>query len=212
VNNTPPENDAKETGRTEAFSDGVIAIAITLLVLEIRVPMPESLEGRGLLVALAEEWPSYLAFLTSFLTVLIMWVNHHRMFTLIKRVDHNFLILNGLLLMGISLVPFTSALLDRYIGQPDQQVAAAVYAAVFTVIAIFFNVLWRYASYKNRLIDRKSDPAWVEAINRQYRFGPLMYLAAFGVAFFSFELSVIITIALAVFFALPARSDEIVRS
>ncbi len=83
----------KETGRLEAFSDGVFAIAVTLLVLELRVPLPGSLrEGERLLDALLHEWPAYLAFVTSFATILIVWVNHHNLFKLINRTDHYFLL------------------------------------------------------------------------------------------------------------------------
>jgi uncharacterized membrane protein len=107
---TPQE---KETGRIEAFSDGVFAIAITLLVLEIKVPSHETAESSGLTSALFALYPSYLAFLASFATILVMWVNHHRIFNLIRRSDRAFLYWNGLLLLLISFVPFPTALLAR---------------------------------------------------------------------------------------------------
>jgi uncharacterized membrane protein len=98
-----------DTARTEAFSDGVFAIAITLLVLDIKVPhdLPEN---TSLLRALLNQWPIYMAFLTSFATIGIMWLNHHRMFRYIRRVDHWFLVLNGLLLLGVTFVPFPTSL------------------------------------------------------------------------------------------------------
>src|SRR5690349_429038 len=108
------QRDEKETGRVEAFSDGVIAIAITLLVLDIKVPTGLGEEG-GLLDALLRQWPVYLAFFNSFATIGVMWINHHRLFTQIKRIDHTLLLLNALLLMAISLVPFSSALLSEYL-------------------------------------------------------------------------------------------------
>src|SRR3954465_1296385 len=87
------------TARLEAFSDGVFAIAVTLLVLELRVPLPDSLpEGTTLGQALRHEWPAYLAFITSFTTLLIVWVNHHNLFRLIERTDHALLLINGFLL------------------------------------------------------------------------------------------------------------------
>ena len=105
----PPILDSKDTARTEAFSDGVFAIAITLLVLDIKVPqeLPESVR---LGTALLQLWPSYLAFLTSFVTIGIMWINHHRLFTLIKRSDHWLLQLNGLLLLEDTFLPFPTAI------------------------------------------------------------------------------------------------------
>jgi uncharacterized membrane protein len=211
-------NEAKETGRVEAFSDGVIAIAITLLVLDMKVPR-DLPEAASLLGALLAQWPSYFAFATSFATIGIMWINHHRMFSLIQRADQLLLVLNGLLLMCITVVPFPTSLLAEYLGESPERTAALVYSGTFFVTAIVFNVLWRYASHKNRLIDPRSDPAAVRGISRQYAFGPLVYLAAFILAFFSATASLALNLLLAVFFAIPgsrlgsadrsARSGEI---
>lgn len=208
-----PTNDLKETGRLEAFSDGVIAIAITLLALDIHVPSHEEAEAAGgLLRALLQNWPNYLAFITSFLTILIMWVNHHRLFKMFKRADHILLMLNGFLLMGITVVPFTSALLAEYIANgADAQVAATVYAAVFVVIALCFNRVWFYAAEKRRLIDPAVPQEWVEAVNRAYRFGPLLYVVAGLLALVHVALGVGLIFALAVFYALPTRSGERVQ-
>ena len=206
-------DDVKETGRTEAFSDGVIAIAITLLALEVRVPTHEATEAAGGLAnALLEDWPSYFAFITSFLTILIMWVNHHRMFKMFKRTDHVFLMLNGLLLLGISLTPFTSALLAEYLTHgEDAKIGAIVYAGVFVGIAVCFNVLWRYAANKRRLIDPKVPQEWVDAVSKAYRFGPLLYLAAALLALIHVALSVGLIAGLAIFYALPSRSGETIK-
>jgi uncharacterized membrane protein len=203
-------DDEKDTRRTEAFSDGVFAIAITLLALEIRVPTHEETEAAGsLLRALLNHWPSYFAFFTSFLIILIMWVNHHRLFKMFRHTDHIFLLLNGLLLMGISLVPFTSALWAEYIDdEHDAQVATIVYAAVFVLTAVFFNALWRYASYKRRLIDPGVPQEWVDAVSRAYRFGPLFYAAAGLLSLVHVALGAGLILALAIFFALPSRAGE----
>ena len=197
-------NQSKETGRVEAFSDGVIAIAITLLVLDIKVPR-DLPEAASLLGALLAQWPSYFAFATSFATIGIMWINHHRMFSLIQRADQMLLVLNGLLLMCITFVPFPTSLLAEYLGEPEQRTAALVYSGTFVVTAIMFNLLWRYASYKNRLIDPRSDPAAVRGISGQYAFGPLLYLAAFILAFVSATASLALNMLLAVFFAIPGK-------
>ena len=165
-----------ETGRVEAFSDGVFAIAITLLILEIRVP--ES-AGHGTLGrALAHLWPSYLAFLASFMTIGVMWLNHHRLFTLINKNDDGLIALNLLLLMGITWIPFPTGLLAEHLRGPDERVAAVVYAASFVVIAIAFNIMWRYAVHA-KAVDEHAD---VPAITRQYALGPLMYAALVGIA------------------------------
>jgi TMEM175 potassium channel family protein len=197
-------NDAAETGRIEAFSDGVFAIAITLLVLDLKVPSP-SAHGPGLAAILLRQWPSYLAFATSFAFIGIMWINHHRLFTLIRRSDHTLLLLNGLLLFGVTAVPFPTALLAAYIGHRDERVAAMVYSGTYVVIAIAFNLLWRYASYQNRLLDRRADPRAINAIHKAYAYGPLLYVIAFGLAILSVPASLGMNIALAIFFVLPTR-------
>lgn len=198
---------ASETARVEAFSDGVFAIAITLLILEIRVPTHDALAERGvpLARALLEQWPSYFAFLTSFLTIGIMWLNHHRLFTLIRRADHTLILLNLLLMLGVTFVPFPTALLAEHLTGPDAHIAAAVYSGTFVGVAIVFNVLWRYAATGMRLIGRDVDPGAVDAQTKQYVFGPVVYLAAFLLAWVSVMASVALNFAIALFFALPPR-------
>jgi uncharacterized membrane protein len=194
----------RETGRVEAFSDGVFAIAITLLVLDLRTPNAPS--NARLAGALVSQWPQYLGFLTSFATIGIMWINHHRLFTLIGRVDHTLLILNTLLLLGITFVPYPTGLMAAYISVPGEQTAVFVYTGTFTVIAVVFNLLWRHASRGRRLLDSEADHEAVDAITRQYRWGPVYYLASFLMAIFSPTVAVLFTLGLAVYFALPGPS------
>ncbi len=199
--------EEKETGRIETFSDGVFAIAITLLVLDIKVPHHiQSLPFYTRLIdALLQQWPAYLAYLISFVTILIMWVSHHRLFNYIKRSDDTFLFLNGLLLLFVTFVPFPTALLSEYIRSEDAHIASAIYSGTYLAVAIVFNLLWRYASSRNRLLDRKSDPCFVGAISRQYMFGPPLYLLALVLSFFSVAASVGMCFALAIFFALTGK-------
>jgi uncharacterized membrane protein len=198
--------DEKETGRVEAFSDGVFAIAITLLILDVHVPhdLPET---TTLGEALLKQWPSYLAFLTSFALIGIMWINHHKLFTLIKRSDHLLLVFNSLLLLGSTVVPFTTSLLAEYIGHSDQRVAAMVYMGNFFVIAIFFNLLWRYAAHDHRLLAPGVSEDEVHSINRAYTLGPPVYLLCFAIAYFSVPLALGMTIALVIFYALPLGAN-----
>ena len=156
------------TGRIEAFSDGMFAIAMTLLVLDLKVPKETPL-GRGLLA----QWPVYASYLVSFATVLVMWVNHHRIFRVIHRADHALLLLNGLLLMFVTLVPFSTALLAEHIRGDEARLAAIAYCAEFEMIAISYNVLWRYARSGDRLLSARSNRALVAAIDAQYRPGPV---------------------------------------
>lgn len=194
------QEDTKETGRLEAFSDGVFAIAITLLVLNLPVSQPFP-TGNAAWVYLFKLWPQYLAYVLSFVTILIMWANHHLIFRLIRRTNQFFLMLNGLLLMCITFLNFPTGLLGTSLSHGDPAVAALIYNGTFVVIAVLFNILWRYAAHNGRLLDTHADPAMVQTIHRQYRFGPLFYLVAFVAAFFSAGLSIGIDLALAVYFA-----------
>lgn len=195
----------KETGRIEAFSDGLFAFAITLLILDLKVPRGLG-SGIELRYALLQEWPSYLGYLTSFLTIGIMWVNHHRMFNLIRRADDGLLLVNLLFLLGITFVPFPTALLAEYLDTPAARSAAALYSLTYIGIAILFNVLWRYAAHNGRLLGRHADRAQAAAITRAYNVGPFMYLVSFVAAFFSPGLSAGLNLAYAVFWALPSQN------
>jgi uncharacterized membrane protein len=193
----------KETGRAEAFSDGIFAIAMTLLVLDLKVPREVS-GPEGLLPAITRQWPTFAAYLTSFATILVMWVNHHMLFNNIRRVNTAFLFLNGLLLLFITFVPFPTALVSEYVRRPEARTAAAIYAGTYVALAIVFNVLWRYAAAGRRLLDPRCTRAQVAAINRQYAFGPVLYAAAFVLAFWSVPASLCLCMGLALFFALTA--------
>jgi uncharacterized membrane protein len=202
TNDSHAQSDEKETGRVEAFSDGLFGIAVTLLVLEIRVPPPETLPaGAHLLDLLAQQWPAYIAYVVSFLIISIMWINHHNLFKVIRRTDNLFLLLNALLLMMITFLNFPTALLADYLQQPDAQVAALVYAGTMVVISLLYNLVWRYAAWNNRLLDKSTDPAFVRSINRGYLLGPTLYSAAFLLAFVNVWLSLAVQFFLAVFFA-----------
>ena len=209
--------DEKETGRLEAFSDGVFAVAITLLVLNIKIPgidLPSNKlpNDHDLWISLRDGWPMLAAYGTSFATIGIMWLNHHRLFIHIKRTNTVLLLLNLLLLLIIVFIPVPTALLAEYFVKLDQHAAAIVYSGTFFILACCFNLLWRYASYHNRLIGKDADARSVAAISRQYLFGPLTYLIAFGLAFSNTPASIIFNFALALFFALPARPPRQVAS
>ena len=208
----------RELGRLDAFSDGVFAIAITLLVLTIQVPDPASLGNHSLASALLHNWPVYVAYIVSFIFVLIMWVNHHNMFKAIARVDHGLLLFNGALLLFVTLVPFPTALLAqylKYLTTRDASTAAAVYNGLFMAIAVVFNLLWGYIVRHQDLLRVRPDEATVMSITRRYRFGPLLYLVALLVGFVYVPASIALSLGLAIFFALPhqpkppARPDTI---
>ncbi|MEZ4670276.1 MAG: TMEM175 family protein [Anaerolineae bacterium] len=133
--------EISETNRLEAFSDGVFAIAITLLVLEIRLPHVEATEGGHLASDLLALWPTYLAYIISFITIGIMWINHHAVFKMIHRTDRTLIFLNALLLMVITFLNFPTVVLSEYLQSPDGNVAAVFYSGTLFIIAILYNVL-----------------------------------------------------------------------
>jgi uncharacterized membrane protein len=165
------------TNRLETFADGVFAIAATLLVLEIQLPGGDV--GHGL----RELWPSYFAYALSFLSIGIMWVNHHVVLTFIREADRAFLFINLFLLMAIAFVPFPTEVFAEHLLKEGARDAALAYGATFIVIALFFQVFWQYA-YR-RLLRPDADRREVSGINRSYLPGVPLYVVATLVAFAS---------------------------
>ncbi|HEX6491401.1 MAG TPA: TMEM175 family protein [Gaiellaceae bacterium] len=193
--------EPNETARIEAFSDGVFAIAITLLILEIHVPSRHHAEGLG--HELLRIWPSYLGYLTSFLTIGVMWINHHHVFSLIGRADRTMLLLNTLLLMLIAFVPFPTAVLADFVETGGARAAVALYGATLTATAIVFFVWWRYASTGRRLIGAQVPQDDLDDITRAYTPGALLYGGSTALAFIQPWVSAAAYLGIAVFYALP---------
>ena len=209
----PPGNGRRDTfevnepGRVEAFSDSVFAIAATLLVLTLRVPATHSSDA-ALWHALLARWPTDVAFVISFLSILLMWSNHHGLFNVIQRVDRTFLLLNGLLLLGITATPFTTTLLADNLGHPSERVGALVYSGVLLFVALAFNALWLYASRERRLLAPEITAAHIGAVTRQFAFGPAAFALAFVLAFASAKVSVAVLVAIEIFYAIPSRATR----
>src|SRR5690348_7099607 len=131
-----------ESARVEAFSDAVMAIAITLLVLDIHIP---DTSEHGLGYGLAHQWPSYAAYVLTFLVIGIMWVNHHAMFEQVVAVDRALLVCNIVLLLGIAFLPFPTSLVATFVRHGnDGRVATAVYSITMTLIGCGYLLLWWY--------------------------------------------------------------------
>src|ERR687885_75583 len=159
-----------ETGRLETFSDGVFAIAITLLVLLFETPELHAEESLG--HVLLHQWPSYVSYVVSFVTIGIIWVNHHTIFRHVARTDRVFLFVNVLFLMCVAFIPYPTAVVARFVREADDARAAALlYGITLTATALFFNLLWRYASRGNRLLAADADRREVTGITRSYRPG-----------------------------------------
>jgi len=194
------------TNRVEAFSDGVIAVAITLLVLTITVPEPA--HGESLLHALLRHWPQFAAYVTSFLTIGIIWINHHAMLARLREVDHSILILNLLLLMTVVILPFATELLARYLrDRSSQRTAAAVYAGAFLLMAIMFSIFNRHILMRRaNLLELPLGLQERRAIFWRAASGVIPYALATALAAVSAYVTLAICAALAVFYALPVAS------
>ncbi|MDX6361469.1 TMEM175 family protein [Streptomyces sp. NPDC058274] len=188
-----------ESGRVEAFSDGVFAIAITLLILEIKVP--EVGEHGGLWHALGGQWPSYAAYVVSFLVIGIMWINHHQVFRHVARVDRTLMFLNLLVLMVVAAVPWPTAMLAEYLREDEaSHVAAAVYSLVMVAMALAFQALWWHLTRTGHLFDARVDVEGARRTRVRFALGSLAYPAAVALAFVSAPLTLAVHGLIAVYY------------
>jgi len=185
--------------RLEAFADGIFAIAATLLTLNLAVTEGHPL-GHELLII----WPQYAAYAISFVTIGIIWINHHTVMHQIAHVDRTFLTLSVLFLAVIAFIPFPTRLLAQHIQDDGAQAAALLYGSTLTLTAVFFNVIWRYAAWGRRLLRQDAEEKAVQGISRSYALGPPIYLAATVVAFKSPVASAALFGALAIFYTLES--------
>jgi uncharacterized membrane protein len=194
------------TARLETFSDGVFAVAATLLVLEFTVNHHSKSDlGQQLL----DLWPAYLAYVTTFITIGIIWINHHHTVSLLGRIDRTMLFINNLLLLTIVFLPFATRLvaddLNHDFHPGDEKAAVLAYSATFVVMALLHLVWWEYARHNRRLISEDTPDAALRAVDRAYFPGVPMYGTVFVVAFFSPLAAVIMTLAIAAFY-LPSAA------
>ena len=195
--------------RLEAFSDGVIAVAITLLALDLHVPNPA---GAGTLAHnLGEQWPNYAAYVVSFLTIGIIWINHHAMLQRVVSVDHAILLHNLLLLMTIVVLPFSTALMAEYLkASHGQKLAAGVWSGSFLVMSIAFFAMQRHLLIaKQHLLHDHLTPELRSWVLRRNAVGLLPYAIATLAATLSPYLTLAICAAVAVFYALPAATSDV---
>jgi uncharacterized membrane protein len=195
------------TNRLEAFSDGVIAVAITLLVLGITVH-PAAHEGLG--HALGRNWPQYAAYVTSFMTIGIIWINHHAMISRLREADHSILILNLVLLMTIGVLPFATDLMATYLRNAHgRSIAAAVYGGSFLLMAVAFATLNRHILLNRAHMLRTELPLQERRyVLRRSVLGLAPYLLAAVLAPVSAYVTLGICAVLAVYYAFPAASGQ----
>ena len=194
------------TNRLEAFSDGVIAVAITLLILDIKVPSQDTPET--LLHSLLIDWPHYAAYVVSFLTIGIIWINHHAMIGRLQQADHSILILNLLLLMAIVLLPFTTELMAAYLrASSGESLAAGLYSGSLLLMSVLFSVLNRHILLARAHMMRVELPlAERRRVLSRAVAGLIPYLIATILAILSPYATLAICGAVAVFYALPIAS------
>jgi uncharacterized membrane protein len=190
------------TARLETFADGVFAIAATLLILNVDAQVSEDVHDLG--GRLLHIWPSYLAYAVSFVTIGIMWMNHHTMMGQVDRTDRRFLLANIGLLMCIAFVPFPTRVVAEHVRAEGSRDAALLYGFTMVATAIMFSVTWFYASVGQRLLRRDFDPGVVAGISRSYLPGPWVYLGATLIAFASPTTSVVLFMATALAYVLES--------
>jgi uncharacterized membrane protein len=195
--------------RIEAFSDAVIAVAITLLALDLHVPDPA---GPGSLAhRLGEQWPNYAAYVISFLTIGIIWINHHAMLQRLVSVDHAILVLNLLLLLTIGVLPFSTALMAEYLNASHgQNLAAVVYGGSFLLMSLAFFAMQRHLLItKQHLLREHLTPEVRQAVLRRNAMGLLPYAVATVGGIVSPFLTLAICAGVAVFYALPRTTFDV---
>ena len=186
------------TTRLETFSDGVFAIAATLLILDVKLTDHGSVSHQ-----LVHAWPSYAAYAISFFTLGIVWVNHHTVFAQIARVDRTFLFINVVFLMVIALTPFPTRVLAEHMR--DQSKAAGfAYGVTYTAMAICYGALWFYAAVGRRLIAEDADPRTVSGISRSFAPGSVVYLVATLSSLLSAYLAIVLYATIALFYVLES--------
>lgn len=194
------------TGRIEAFSDGVFAIAITLLIIEIGVPRVDREGSLG--DELLDLWPSYAAYVLSFVTIGIYWVNHHSFLRLFHATTHFFLMLNVWFLMAIAFLPFPTAVLGEYMKDGEhRQAAVSLYSAGLLFPAVGWGLVWFYGQYRG-LLDDSLHPNYIRFANWQYTFSVFVYAVAFAISFVSAWAALGLCAAITAVYIFPPRRPQ----
>ena len=178
-------DETESTSRIEAFSDGIFGVAITLLAIDLKAPALETISNHHLLDSMLERWPEYLAVLSSFASVLLMWMSHHEVFKKVAKVDVSLMLANGLLLLLIIGVPYPTSIMSRYILTDAGQYAAAFFAGYCVLVNGAFRLLWYVVSHKHRLLKRSVTQKTVTTFTKAMSMGVPAYLVIALFAFIS---------------------------
>jgi uncharacterized membrane protein len=191
--------------RIEALADGVFAVAMTLLVLDIKVPeLQGPLAATELPAKLLALWPKFLTYLISFVILGVYWVGHHVQLSFIRRADRPLLWITILFFLWVALVPFSTALLSEY---PRAQIAIAIYGANLIAIGLTLALHWWYATAENRHVDPDTHPSLVRGAMKRTLMAPCVYVIAIALSFFRTDLSLVLYALVPVLYILPGRID-----
>ncbi|HLG38679.1 MAG TPA: TMEM175 family protein [Chitinophagaceae bacterium] len=182
-NHSAEMQQQKETLRIETFSDGVFCIAVTLLSIEIGVEVKEGMKDKDLLHALWEKWPICLAYVISFVNVLLAWIGHHGLFKMLRRSDNAIMITNGILLMLVALVPFPTKTLGMFLQSGALKTAVIFYTAYFVLISLAFRLLWHAAASKRERLVHGITDNQIRQTTRNENIGLICNIIIMGVAF-----------------------------
>jgi uncharacterized membrane protein len=198
------------THRIEALADGVFAIVMTLLILEIEVPdLPRETGSADLTGALLVLWPKFLSYVISFVTLGVYWVAHHLHFHTIKRADRVLLWINILFLMAIGLVPFSTALLGEYYRVPA---AVAAYGANMMAVGLILHSHWWYATRNRRLVNPDIEERFVRSVSHVILLGPAVYLVAMALGWISTTLALVLYLLVNLIYILPGGAHFYLRA
>ena len=189
--------------RVEALTDGIFAVAMTLLILDVKVPI--GAHATGLAHELLALWPKCLSYLISFVMLGVYWVGHHAQFHLIRHTNRILLWINILFMMTISFVPFSTALLSTY---PHERLAILVYGGNLILIGLILYGHWSYATRGRRLVDRELDARVIRFAGRRVLIGPALFALAIAASFFTTALSLVMFLCAPLVYLAPGKIDR----
>lgn len=199
---------SRDTDRVEAFSDAVIAVALTLMAVELLQFNPSGAADTDLVSRLQQEWRAFLAYVITFAVVGQIWLAHHNSWRYIVRVDQMLLVLNLLMLMFVAAIPFTANQLSDHLrgSDVDQRLSAAIYVGAVLGEALFFNLAWWWARWRG-LLNPDLDPHLAASVSRRYLIRPLLYLIAFAIVFINPILSLLAYLLLVAIYLIRGPGD-----
>ncbi|MCC6735472.1 MAG: DUF1211 domain-containing protein [Bauldia sp.] len=196
--------------RVEFLSDGVFAIALTLLTIDVVAATKMTEPGQSLFDHLIHEWPAIIAYPIGFTTLLVIWVNHHRIFQFVARVDTGLLWINGLILLLVAGTPIPTALLAEHVPGPEEALPVALYLSTFVLIPALFFIMWVYAEWRG-LLSPAHDPLGFRGMKWIYLGVAIWDGVALVLGYFGSVLSLVLLFASFAAIASPGSASRVVE-